>query len=154
MKKCQICSRTLTASSIVLVPIGAVLNIYCSFMVRGIPRSLRAIFWRKKKTKMINYHKEWNHFICLCLLQERIVYILSWSTRIGAWDNRPLERSPVLYICQNQFTHACPPIRAVVMSMLFNKNQCRTDKPSWIPNHTWNSWRHPAELQFQKLPKI
>ena len=35
---------TLTASSIVLEPIGAVLNTYCSVMLKGIPRSLRAIF--------------------------------------------------------------------------------------------------------------
>lgn len=35
---------TLTASSMVLEPIGAVLNTYCSVMLKGIPRSLRAIF--------------------------------------------------------------------------------------------------------------
>lgn len=50
---CRICSPTLTASSIVLVLMGAVLNTYCSVMDRAMPRNLWAIFWRKKKTNLL-----------------------------------------------------------------------------------------------------
>ena len=41
---CDICSRTLAAKSMVLVLMGAVLNIYCSVMDRGMPSSLSATF--------------------------------------------------------------------------------------------------------------